>query len=349
MILLIYVYLLIAIDAVFCKEHIIYESENKDVKVINTNEDYTIIRCEHLYNGLMNFTLPTRKLVVKNDIRFQTCYIPDNFQISKFMEDLGVEVNKLTFHLVSALKKHNLVGLENLQYLTISQRFDEWDKDLLQNLTNLELLRIEECKFVALPINFFRYTRKLKTLEILDSKVEKLGKELFHGLSNLSHLKLKIYLALSIDDGFTFEDLTSLKLLNISLYTLNILPPASFRNFINLENLIVHCNDYRYTDKEIILPNKLFVNIKSLSLESVGSKELPKHIFEHNFGMIHKLSISGYEGDTLSDQIFKNTPNITELRITQNNIKSLPYYIFENLNKLEVLDLSCNKFYNLSL
>ena len=343
------------------------------MKISNT-EDYTIIDCwwnatiNDLFaieiNSLENFTLPDKNLSLKNDIRFMYCglsYKNNNVVVSKFMEDLGIKyVTELTFNYPrTPLNHYNLVGLKILRYLTVSGT--DLAPDLLQNLTNLEILRLVD--IYDIPNNFFKYSRKLKTLEILNSNFRELRREQFHGLANLTHLKLKINNIQFAEDSFTFEGLTSLKTLNISHYTLNILPPESFRNLINLETIIVFLNNayefifydrsYKiYTSKFINLPNKLFTNLKSmkeLRIQSSAHWELPENIFVNNFGMLQNLSISGYKRDTLPENIFRNIPNITELRITNNFLTSLPSKIFENLEKLEFLDLSNNKLENLNM
>ena len=80
-----------------------------------------------------------------------------------------------------------------------------------------------------------------------------------------------------------------------------------------------------------------------MSLKSIGSKDLTEDVFASNFEKLKYLSISGYEGYTLSVNIFKNTQNLEVLRIRHNNLKALPYQIFKYLEKLKFLDLSYNK------
>ena len=96
----------------------------------------------------------------------------------------------------------------------------------------------------------------------------------------------------------------------------------------------------------IKLSNKLFENLKSLktlSLESLESKELTNDSFDCNIEMLQNLSVAGYHMDTLPEQIFQNTQNIEVLLITHNDLKYLRNDTFKNLDKLEILDLSYNK------
>ena len=121
-----------------------------------------------------------------------------------------------------------------------------------------------------------------------------------------------------------------------------------------MKNIVVFYDKEQINDLELLInsPNKLFTNLKSmtsLNLELFGLKELTKNIFANNFEMIQCLSINRYQEDTLPENIFMNTPNITELHITHNNLKSLPSHIFENLKFLQILDLSCNKLKIMSM
>ena len=258
-------------------------------------------------------------------------------------------MKKLTFEPEAYLEQYNLGGLENLTHLIMSQSLFEYeDSDLLKSLSNLEFLRMQYTYYI--PKNFFKYSSKLKTLDI-DGYLSYVKKEDFDGLRNLTDLKLKLTSdrlgPISFEGGFTFDRLMSLKSLTISHDTLNILPADSLSNLKNLKKIIVFCDDYKSNfTKSFNLPKKLFaslISMKELSLEFFGSKELTEDIFADNFGMLEKLSISGYKESTLPENIFKNIPNITELRIVHNNLKSLPCYIFKNLKKLKILDLSYNK------
>ena len=161
-----------------------------------------------------------------------------------------------------------------------------------------------------------------------------------------------------------FDNLISLKSLDINQNVLNDLPLKSFRNLTNFKTISVSLNDYvRFYEnsnslpesnngKLFNLPNKLFANLKSLktiNLKFNNSMELTNNTFGHNFGKIQNLSISGYQLETLPSGIFDKTQNIKVLQISHNHLTSLPPNIFENLLKLEVLDLSFNKFQELGL
>ena len=113
---MLYVYLLIVSDSAFCKSDKIqnnntlkYIYKNNSVRVADVFDEYTLIKCDSPYDGLENFTPPNRKLSeelsIKTDIRFENCEIPNNFKISKFMNDLGMIVNKLTFEQIFSLKR----------------------------------------------------------------------------------------------------------------------------------------------------------------------------------------------------------------------------------------------------
>ena len=135
--------------------------------------------------------------------------------------------------------------LKGLTHVNITRYYSRiWDSDLVQNQPNLEVLCIEG--FDDIPNNFFKYSSKLKMLEILNGHIKELRKEVFYGLNNLLHLKLKIDFIESIEANFTFPGSTSLKNLEIFHYNLYILPPGSFKNLKNLENTIVFYKEVRF-------------------------------------------------------------------------------------------------------
>ena len=193
-----------------------------------------------------------------------------------------------------------------------------------------------------IPNNFFRNSSKLKTLEILNSFIT-LRKENFDGLLNLSLLKLDINIDRENVKDDIFDSLRSLQSLEISHKTLNNLSPRSFRNLMYLENIILFGDT---SDTEFInLKSELLTNLtsmKSLNLKLDGLKDLSKDDFSENFGMLEKLSISGYQLKTFPLGIFNNLRNIRTLEITHTNLTSLPNYTFEKLKKLKNLDLSYN-------
>ena len=142
------------------------------------------------------------------------------------------------------LLKDNLANLDSFQHLVILLGVDSLASDILNNIPNLEILRLDNLTH-PIPDNFFRYCSKLRSLEIINSDLVILRNKQFYGLTNLTHLKLKIDPNVIFEDGFSFDYLISLKSLSISHDNLNILPPKSFRNLSNLQSITVFCEcDY---------------------------------------------------------------------------------------------------------
>ena len=290
-----------------------------------------------------------QSLVTTNGILFNDCSFPKTFRISKFLKDLRLTVNHLIIQKFDLSSKENLLGLNNLSNFSIistnhvnfDRLFQKSYEDILQYLPNLEVLHIENMIADEIPLNFFSYSSKLR-------------KEQFIGLKNLLHLKLILYGKMHIEDGI-FDNLTSLKTLDIYYNVLNQLPQGSFRNLTNLKTICVFVTDnvrfYRdepesNDGKLFELSNKLFTNLKSLKIISLrfeNSMELTNNTFADNFGQLQNLSITGYKLDTLPSGIFDETRNLKVLQITHSNLTTLPPNIFKNLRNLEFLDLSYNK------
>ena len=294
------------------------------------------------------------QLSLYNDIIFLKSSFKNDFKISKFLEALGVTVNHLTLEYCT-YSKENFIGLESLSYFTIIGNKLELsiDHDVLLKLPNLKSLHIEESSIDELPIDSFRYFTKLKILKFSFFRL-KLIKEQFAALGNLEHLELDVLERLDIENG-TFDDLTSLRSLDITIVFFDNLPEDLFKNLINLETVCVSMVDFELLDSLgniFEFPNKLFANLKSLktiSLKFYNSMKLTSNTFGDNFGNLQNLSISGYRWQTLPAELFNKIPNVKILQLSHNRLSSLEPNIFLNLQKLEILDLSYNKFQILDL
>ena len=342
MFLLFCICLISATNFVFCHDKVIYTYY--DVRLVNTDKT-TVMNCNK--NNIYKFITSSRQLPVKNHFTFYNCYLTENFNITKLFDSLKIKVKRLTFD-DSDFYIKNLHGLEDITHLSIKAFRGTLYSDILHQFPNLQVFHLEGHAFYYIPMNFFGYSDKLKTFDIAESSIKKLRKRDFNGLTNLSLLKLRVGRGMDpaeliIEDG-AFENLTSLKSLDITLSILKKAPLELFKNLKNLETFRISCKDS--TKMIISLPEKLFTNqksLKTLNIEAIGSNQLPNNVFE-NLETLENLRISEYEGDALPREIFNNTRNIKVLQITNNNLEFLPSNIFKNLKKLEILDLSYNKF-----
>ena len=106
MTLLLYIFVLSAIDFVFCRE---------ELKITNTTEKDIVLECKY-GNSLENLNLSTKQLLGKNDVAFVNCDIPENFKISELF---GTSVRRLSISNSTTLKKYILLGLDNLVHLSL--------------------------------------------------------------------------------------------------------------------------------------------------------------------------------------------------------------------------------------
>ena len=129
---------IIIINSIFCKGH--YFCKDEDVEITNIRGNGITIHCKNPY-VLSNFTSPNGKIAL-NIFGFELleCNLTENFRISKVSHSLGFSnvYNLLLNNSLSMLKRNQLNGLENLNYLSIySYDFEYLESDLLQNLTKL--------------------------------------------------------------------------------------------------------------------------------------------------------------------------------------------------------------------
>ena len=276
MILVFYVYLLIAIDSVFCFEYnIIYE--NNDLKIINTAEDYTLILCEGKW--IDKITLPNRELPVKNDIRFKDCRMSNNFKISKFMDDLKIKVDRLTIDDARSLAKYNLVGLDGLNYLTISLSrstyiWDIEDDFTFDGLISLKLLNLSHDALNGLPSGSFKKLSNLENIHVhckyQDGEPVILTNKLFKNLTSMKALAIESIGTKELTEDVFAKNFGMIQNLTISGYERDTLPVNIFNGTRNIKVLQITDNFLEY------LPNNIFQNLRKLEVLDLSNNKLRK-------------------------------------------------------------------------
>ena len=136
----------------------------------------------------------------------------------------------------------------------------------------------------------------------------------------------------------TFDGLTNLEKLYLSLNGLEELPADLFDDLDNLEHL-----DLNYNRLEE-LPADLFDdldNLKRLELVDNHLGELPADIFD-GLSKLEVLYLSANDLSALPDGVFDDLPNLRFLLLRHNDLKELPADLFDDLDNLEHLSLGFN-------
>ena len=212
----------------------------------------------------------------------------------------------------------------------------------------IELDGLWSLKYLNLRINSLeRFSaRNLPSLKHLVLYIEnlsnKMSKEIFENLSNLSSIKeLQIIGNFS---GISFKNLVNLEKLSI---TCNF--SKNFSLFKNLRSKHLHLQELsinikNLNDKNIIklFSGNKFPYLVKLNIEHCKMTKLEKKMFE-GFPMLRSLSITQSKPLRLIDaDAFSSLTNLVHLNLSWNSIKTINQRTFSGLINLETLILSCN-------
>ena len=230
----------------------------------------------------------------------------------------------------------------------------------------------------------FQYFQQLLHLDLSHNRISVLREGIFSNLSHLRDLHLNNnnisdpsgiranlsqlqYLDLScnqvadLPDGI-FNNLPQLIYQNLSYNSIAILPDGIFDNLPRLTQLILNNNNISY-------PGGISANLTSLKYLVLNNNQLsvlPEGLFQY-FQQLLYLDLSNNRISVLREGIFSNLsllyylhlnnnnisdptgicadlPQLHILDLSNNKIKDLPVHCFERYNKLESIDISCNRF-----
>ena len=270
-------------------------------------------------------------------------------------------------------------GLKVLKHLNIT-RNDENPKPtipeqgFLNGLDNLEVLDMPMAKIQNVPDGSFCTLRNLKLIELALN-----GASIANGfkchlnstedslLPNVTYLNLNSNCAKEVIKDFK-RIVPNVQTLGLAANDIRSLANGTFQGLLHLKRL------YLYNNPLVKLPNNIFDDLTSLgilSLENTSLSTLNPDIFKynpvlwliilannmlddtvfhgHNGGILHHtphlqlLDLSSNKISNISN-LFSNTPYLVQLDLGSNDIKQIPNGAFENLNMLQLLNLSRNPF-----
>lgn len=154
----------------------------------------------------------------------------------------------------------------------------------------------------------------LEEIDVEDTAVDEISKDIFENLSFLRILKIKKSKIKKIGKD-TFDDLPQLEMLDMSENSLESIDDEAFHKTKNLANL------------------KLGKN----KLSSIG-----KNLFK-TMTTLKTISLADNEIHTLDRNLFENNPSIEEIDLDGNSIDSLSPKMFDKLKQLKRISLKGNK------
>lgn len=222
----------------------------------------------------------------------------------------------------------------------------------LKNLNSLqvELIEISDSSVSKLfgPLfndsNQFKFHQSIKELDIrssnlriIDASSQIMSKEL---QTNLQYLQLDRNQLNQVPANEFLNNLTSLRLLNLSSNLITAIEVNAFSKLFNLTELDLSYNKINKLNGKGSF-NSLY-NLEYLNLNSNELTKLDKNLFA--FGRKLKyLDLSNNKLTSLDRQDFAELTTLETLRISNNQLTTIPRSIFSRNAKLYNLDMSLNK------
>lgn len=228
----------------------------------------------------------------------------------------------------------------NLQKLIIPEEISNFEIRHFSDLTNLKELDITSLRSKFIADNIFHHLTNLQVLSYFGGneltnigqslpnlkklsvdriRSDKLDKTVLSKIFNaeMTHLK-EIYLygvSLSFNEisDYSFEDLTTLEVLDFSYCETRLVHEKAFWKLRNLKKLTILENPI----KDAGLPEKVFQDLIELEYLSLAICEIT---FFH-------------------ENLFANLRKLVELNLNYNQVKIIPPKTFFNLGNLKILDL----------
>ena len=277
---------------------------------------------------------------------------------------------------LKTFRKIEIFDTDNFDLSTLyNTRTQELKLSFIQDLTvmdgmiempTLESLDINNIQNLNISGRPFEGSKNLKRIKIWRSKLDSVGKDLFHGLENVTSIFLQDNSIKFLAPG-TFdmmEDLKYLQLANNRLKTLprdvfkfnrklrvvqlnnncllQSLPENLFSNQENMTKFLVMFHDCR--DMNFTFPNDLFNNpsLEEVKLLYVQTKTLPKHLLR-GCGNLEKFVFQSGGLEEIDEYLFTPTKNIRVIDFANNKISYIRKEAFQSLPELSRVRLHINK------
>jgi Leucine-rich repeat (LRR) protein len=213
------------------------------------------------------------------------------------------------------------------------------DKDIFNNLINLQLLFLQNNKLTHLDKNIFKHLANLQYLDLSDNNISSLDNDIFNTLTNLQELYLYNNLLTHLDNDI-FKHLTNLHKLYLDTNNLSHLDKDIFKNLTNLQELYLDYNKLTTLNKDIF---KHLTNLHDLDLSNNNFTHLDKNIVKY-LTNLHDLDLSYNNLTHLNNDIFNTLTNLQCLDLSDNNLTSLPSSITNcrHLNDIQYYNNAIN-------
>ena len=269
----------------------------------------------------------------------------DDFANRTKLKQLNLYQNSIT-----ALSGCVFKDLVRLQVLKLqSNGLSDLNGAFKNPLPYLKQLLLNTNKLTAINLGEFSGLWSLQNLSLHQNQIATLKSGSFVGLTNLTDLLLQnnMITQKEINTG-VFNDMINLRRLglrdnHIKYYSSSSLPRAPFSRLIRLETLAIASQHGR---GESELPRNLLqglTNLLDFSVRDSHLFSLHKDMF-YDTPQLTNLDISANELRDLSPDCFSQIPNLKSLYISRTMLNSLDYLTKSNLTKLEFVQSRKNDY-----
>lgn len=237
------------------------------------------------------------------------------------IEKLTVKSDSFSFNYVK----------EEKSLLISFKRYNAIDFAPIYPISNeIETLRINDSTISNSRtfVSVCRHFRNVFDLSILNSRIEKINREMFVELSNLRSLSLHYNLNLKTIDYDAFSNLKELTYLSLSYNSIQSLDKRVFLNLVNLEILNVTENGIKRLNKEIFSNQR---NLRQLYLGSSKYKRIDHELF---FGLeyLYELHLPGCVLTNFDLRVLDNLPRLKRILLSKMSISHNETEILNRFN-----------------
>nr|BBG28448.1 Toll-like receptor [Gryllus bimaculatus] len=316
-----------------------------------------------LQNGELAGLISLKKLDIGENNIHQL--LPGTFKDLKKLEFLTLWGNK-----ISNLTKDMFIGLENISSLDFTANEIVYiSPDTFMEMENLKILSLVKNNLTSLPEKIFSATKKLELVKLQNNhKLSQIPRRLFADLPQLNEIILSRCNLSTVPEDM-FWNTSKLAKVDISRNSLVTLPELLFRDTEYLKELDISNNKIAsiHGSPFASLKNLQILHLEKNKLTSIneellqGPHELQSLYLNNNniedihhyaFQTMTKLQILVMSHNNITFNNFirydsspiSNCPNLQELDLSHNNIRTMFSDWMWILRKLHSLNLSYNNF-----
>ncbi|XP_067858120.1 slit homolog 1a isoform X2 [Heptranchias perlo] len=272
---------------------------------------------------------------------------------------------------ISRISKSDFSGLRHIRVLQLMENhISSIERGAFEDMKELERLRLNRNQLQILPELLFQKNPTLYRLDLSENFIQAIPRKAFRGATDIKNLQLDKNQITCIEEG-AFRALRSVEVLTLNNNNITGIPVSSFNHMPKLRTFRLHSNQL-YCDCHLSWLSQWLRQRPQIGLFTQCTA--PPHLRGLNVAEIqkHEFSCTGYSDSSRSQScglssgscpavctcsnsivdcrgkgltaIPANLPDtITEIRLEQNGIKSVPPGTFTPYKKLRRIDLSNNQ------